>query len=235
MQEERKEALEWFVNFANMNLAELKLGDKAKLSIEASEYLFPHREVKELNQYAASKGMSLHAFKAFNIMKWAFDSPILPKDLNEPKYWERMAQLQTVVQKTLGIREATNQMESFWMGNTVFHWMRQRNGRYSLSWVRLYSNQEEYIETKLYRLLDGLPFTTVYQCPGCKKYSVNVTQRKKQFCSPRCMWRVNTAKRRDADREGYNKYQSVLKKDLLREKKGLNRLKTKSRKTKEGE
>jgi len=235
MQEERKETLEWFVNFANMNLAELKLGDKAKLSIEASEYLFPHWEVKELNQYAASKDKSLHTFAAIHIMKWAFDSRILSKDLNEPQYWERMAQLQTVVQKTLGIREAPNQMELFWMGDTVFHWMRQRNGKYSLSWVPLYRNQEDYIEAKLYRLLDGLPSATVYQCLGCKKYSVNFTLRKKQFCSPRCMWRVNTAKRRDADREGYNKYQSVLKKDLLREKKGLKRLKTKSRKAKEGE
>lgn len=231
MQEERKETLEWFVNFANMNLAELKLGDKAKLSIEASEYLFPHQEVKELNQYAASKGMSLQAFRAFNIMKWAFDSPILPKDLNEPQYWERMAQLQTVVQKTLGIKEAPDQMESFWMGDTVFHWMRQRNGRYSLSWVRLYRSLEEYIETKLYRLLDGLLSATVYQCLGCKKYSVNLTRRKKQFCSPRCMWRFNTAKRREADPEGYRKYQKILMRDRYREKTGNLRIKTKSRKT----
>ena len=177
---EKKEALEWFVNFANMNLAELKLGDKAKLSIEAYEYLFPHWEVKELNQYTASEGKrSLHAF-APHIMKWASDFQIRPKDYTEPEYWKRMAQLQTVVQKT--IREASNQMESFWMGDTVFHWMRQPNGRYSLSWVRLHSNKEEYIETKLHRLLDG--FATVYQCLGCKKYSVNFTLRKKQFCSP---------------------------------------------------
>ncbi len=231
MQEERKEVLEWFVNFANMNLAELKLGDKAKLSIEASEYLFPRWEVKELNQYAASEGKSLHAFAAFHIMKWAFDSPILAKDLNEPQYWKRMAQLQTVVQKT--IREASNQMESFWMGDTLFHWMRQRNGRYSLSWVRLHRNQEEYIETKLHRLLDG--FATVYQCLGCKKYSVNFTLRKKQFCSPQCMWRFNTAKRREADKEGYNKYQAKLMRDRYREKGGHPRLKTKSRKSKKGE
>lgn len=235
MEKERQEALQWFVDFANMNLAELKLGDKAKLSIEASEYLFPHREVKELNQYAASKSKSLHAFAALHLMEWAFDSPILPKDLNEPQYLERMAQLQTVVQKTLGIREAPNQMESFWMAGTVFHWMRRRNGRYSLSWVPLYRDQEEYIETKLYRLLDDLPSATVYQCLGCKKYSVNFTLRKKQFCSPRCMWRVNTAKRREADKEGYNKYQAKLMRDRYREKNGHRRLKTKSRKAKKGE
>jgi hypothetical protein len=216
-----------------MNLGELKMGDKAKLSIEASEYLFPHWEVQELNQYAASK--SLSTFEVFHIMKWAFDSPILPKDLNEPQYWERMAQLQTVVQKTLGIREAPNQMESFWKADTAFHWMRQRNGRYSLSSVSLYRNQERYIETKLYRLLDGLLSATVYQCLGCKKYSVNFTLRKKQFCSPRCMWRVNTAKRREADREGYNEYQAKLMKDRYREKGGHPRLKTKSRKAKKGE
>jgi hypothetical protein len=116
----------------------------------------------------------------------------------------------------------------------VFHWERQCNGRYSLSWVPLYQDQEDYIEAKLYKLLDGLPSATVYQCPGCRKYSVNFTLRKKQFCSPRCMSRVNTRKRREADREGYNKYQSLLKKDLLMEKKGLRRLKTKSRKVKKG-
>jgi len=235
MQEERKEALEWFVNFANMNLAELKLGDKAKLSIEASEYLFPHQEVTELNQYAASKGTSLSFHAAFPIMKWASDSPILPKDLNEPQYWERMVQLQTVVQKTLGIRKAPDQMELFWMGNTVFHWMRQRNGKYSLSWVSLYRNQEDYIEGKLYRLLDGLPSATVYQCLGCKKYSVNFTLRKKQFCSPQCIWRFNAEKRRKNNPEAYKKYQKEVMQDKYRIDHGLPPKKFyKSKKRKEG-
>jgi hypothetical protein len=236
MQEERKEALEWFVNFANMSLAELKPGDKAKLTFEAEEYLSPHWEVKELNQYAASKHKSLQTFAALHFMEWAFQSPPrLPQDLNEPQYWGKMTQLQSIVQETLGMKGNQHQTELFWRGDTVFHWVKERNGKYSLSWVPIYRGLEDYITTKLYRLLDGLPLATVYQCLGCKKYSVNFTLRKKQFCSPRCMWKVNTAKRRDADREGYNKYQSVLKKDLLREKKGLKRLKTKSRKTKEGE
>jgi hypothetical protein len=49
------------------------------------------------------------------------------------------------------------------------------------------------------------------------------------------MWRVNTAKRREADKEGYNKYQAKLMRDRYREKNGHRRLKTKSRKAKKGE
>lgn len=235
MQEERREALEWLVNFANINLAELKLGDKAKLSIEAWEYLFPHREVEELKQYAASEGRNLHTFAAIHLMEWAFQSPHPPQDLNEPQYWETMTQLQSIIQKTLRMVGNQHQTELFWRGDTVIHWMKERNGKYSLSWVRLYRSLEDYVETKLFGLLDALPSTTVYQCLGCKKYSVNLTLRKKQFCSLRCMWRVNTAKRREADREGYRKYQRELMRDRHRRKTGDPRLKPKARKTRKGD
>jgi hypothetical protein len=49
------------------------------------------------------------------------------------------------------------------------------------------------------------------------------------------MWRFNTAKRREADPEGYKEYQKILMKDRKREKDGHRRLKTKSRKAKKGE
>jgi len=45
---ERREAREWLLQFSQVNLDQLRPGDKAKLLVEAEEYLSPHNELLEI-------------------------------------------------------------------------------------------------------------------------------------------------------------------------------------------
>ena len=57
MKKENAEVLQWFVNFANLDLERIKPGDKAKLLVEAAENLWPTKELRlyqhDLEQYAS--------------------------------------------------------------------------------------------------------------------------------------------------------------------------------------
>jgi hypothetical protein len=252
MEKERREALEWFVQFANMNLNDLKLGDKAKLVVESQEYLFPTKELEDLPPYRLMGG-DLRRFT--KEMSWAFKEP--PQRDSE-EYWSLILHLQAALEHTLsllapkyhplpkGVIDLSGGVapEKIWAATVMV-----RSGgnlkNFSFSYVPLADSHADYIEIKLNLLLNGLPRSTLKSCPGpirigkgkfeaCGKFFLNFSRRNKRFCSPRCMWRFNTAKRRAADPEGYNEYQNILMKDRRREKGGHRRLKTKSRKVKKG-
>jgi hypothetical protein len=261
MEKEREEALQWFVDFANMNLETIKPGDKAKLLIESEEFLWPW-ELKEsgfpLPDYMLRRDLSEDTsdeiegelsgdypdiYKRFlRDMAWAFEEP--PPRESE-KNWKRLVAFQDIVKETLqdltGTHTGPEKITRVpppgglrYQGDTIIA-MKLDAERFSMTYLPLTKSPGRYIQVKLCRLLDGLPRSTIYKCPGCKKYFFNPTHRKKNFCSPRCMWRVNTQRRRDADREAYRKYQRELMRDRYRENGGQLRLKTKSRKAKKGE
>ena len=245
MEKERQEALEWFVQFANMNLKTIKPGDKAKLLVESEEYLLPMKDLEKAglggpvsdNLYKLYEPLGLTRKdvekKRMGIMAWASE---IPKK-HTLEYWAMIEDLQKIVLETLrevsGHGGDTVRFGFGWEGRMMVMavWEKTLN----LSFIPCASTHHEYIQLKIYQLLNGLPRGAIEKCPGCKKYFLNPSFRKKTFCSPRCMWRVNTAKRREADREGYNEYQAKLMKDRYREKNGHPRLKTKSRKAKKGE
>jgi hypothetical protein len=93
--------------------------------------------------------------------------------------------------------------------------------KFRWSFLPLTDSPSGYIRLKLFRLLDGLPCSTIQRCPGCEKYFLNTTLRKKRFCSPRCMWRVNAEKRREELKEKHpGEYKAYLKKqkEIMRRK-----------------
>lgn len=237
MEKERKEVLEWFVQFANMNLEELKPGDRAKLLIESGEYLSPKKDIEQFSPPPLDRPKDYPAYLRFlGKMAWAFSIP--PRDA--PEYWNTLKDLQKAVIEAFRILGSFSELSSAagsagfgWRGETLIRtaW----NRTFNLSFFPLAETLGIYVELKLYQLLNGFPFKTIEECQGCKKYFLNATFRKKRFCSPRCMWRFNSAKRRDANPEGYREYQRELMRDRYREKNGHRRLKTKSRKAKKGE
>ena len=230
MEKQRQEALEWFVQFANMNLNELRPGDKAKLIVESEEYLFPTKEVKDL-QFGPKA--------AQQVMAWAFKEPP-PRESEE--YWSTILHLQDIVKRTLYMLAEKAPIPgkafdyAFQTGARVWTVMVRsewNHEKFIFSYIPLAKSQDDYIQIKLHLLLNGLPRSNFQRClaPKCGKYFVNVSLRKKRFCSPRCLWRFNAEKRRKADPEGYKEYQKQLMKDRYREEKGHRRLKTKPRKT----
>jgi hypothetical protein len=252
MEKERQEALEWFVQFANMNLNELRPGDKAKLRVESEEYLFPAKE--ELKSVVKGgpylpQNMPESLKKRFEISagetSWGFKEP--PQRDSE-EYWSTILHLQDVVRRVLylfsekalvpgkGFDYAVQTGEKAWV-ETVIVRSEWNYEKFIFSLIPLGRSHDHYIRIKLNLLLNGLSRSNLQRClaPKCNKYFINISLRKKRFCSSRCMWRFNSAKRRDANREDYREYQRVLMRDRYREKKGLQRKKTKSRKAKKGE
>jgi len=236
MDKERQEVLEWFVQFANLNLTELRPGDKAKLLVESEEHLFPMQELKRIPPLSP----------LFTGEKpWAFKE--LPKKDSE-QYWSTILHLQDIVKRTLwlfaervpipgkGFDYATQTGEKVWAEMVIVR-SEWNNEKFSFSIIPLGKSHDYYIRIKLNLLLNGLPRSNLQRClaPKCGKYFVNISLRSKRFCSPRCMWRFNSAKRRDVNGEGYREYQKLLMRDRYREKKGLPRKRTKSRKAKKGE
>lgn len=105
---------------------------------------------------------------------------------------------------------------------------------FRLSLIPITETQEEYVLLKLARLLDGLPRWSIQRCPGCEKYFLNASWRKKRFCSPRCMWPVRAEERRKADPEKYRADFREYMRKRYRAKKGLPPLKDKTDKKGQG-
>jgi len=235
---EKKEALQWFVDFANMDLEAIKPGDKAKLLVEAEDYLWPKGELKE---YQEGCPLPLTA-KQLRCLAWTLEIP--HKESQE--YWTAILQSQKAIQQLFLrhlipiARSSTDRPVSssekptpsiVIRGHDEMLWWVGKGHKfpYKIKFLPVTGSQEDYLGLKIFMLLEGLPDHAIRVCPGCRKYFLNASLRKKEFCSPRCMWKVNSRKRREADPEGYREYQRKLMQDRYREKTGLQRRKTKSK------
>lgn len=232
MEKQREEALKWFVQFANMDLEEIKPGDKAKLLVESEEYLFPNKEVEEFKRII-TKGIPAHIAQemmsgnSMTLLKsslgkvgWAFDK-------DSPEHWTKILQLQSPVKRVLQLisefhlHDGSSEALPWTTTVTgVFQWGHGKQP-FTLNYLPITGTQDDYIELKLFRFLDGLPSHAIRLCPGCEKYFFNPSLRDKNFCSPRCMWRINTEQRRKDLKEKHpQKYKAYLKKqkEIMRQK-----------------
>jgi len=180
-------------------------------------------------------------------IQWAVKPPP-QKDSEE--YWSLILQLQSVVREELrrlteGYRfldipgvpydhDETIPHVKMW-ADTVIVCSEANPDRFSFYFIPG-KKQDDYVRFKLNLLLDGLPRSALNRCLSpirkklCGKYFINVSRRKKRFCSPQCLWRFNTVKRRKADPEGYKEYQKILMRDRRLEEVGQRRQKTRKRK-----
>lgn len=251
MEKDQREALQWFVQFANLNLIELKPGDRAKLVVEAEEYLFPKQELDVFPPTKEGKEYSnLEYFRRLEKgMEWAFDPP----QRDSPEYWARIRALQNVIKETLldfathhpPGKPALDAAKFFPWEATSFYtvgvWGWDTEEKFNYFEIPVTKSPNEYIEIKLRRLLKGIGRSTLQICPApkkdkeCGKFFLNFSQREKRFCSPRCMWRFNTAERRKSNPKAYREYQKAVMKDKYRIEHGLKPKKFyKSKRRKEG-
>jgi len=237
MEKQQREALQWFVEFANRDLNKFTPGDKAKLLVESTEHLFP---LKHLQAFPPPE---LFARK----MKWVLNPP--PQRDSE-EYWSLILRLQNVVREELrrlteGYRfqdipgepydhDETIPHVKMW-ADTIIFCSEANPDRFSFYFIPG-KKQDDYVRFKLNLLLNELPRSALNRCLSpirkklCGKYFINVSRRKKRFCSPQCLWRFNTVKRRTADPEGYKEYQKILMRDRRLEEVGQRRRRTKKRK-----
>jgi len=239
MKRESAEQLQWYVDFANRDLQSLSRGEKAKLLVDAEEYLWPGQEIEEMKRYYLTN----HVGKQLGPgMVWALKMP----STGSPEFWEMIVKSQKSIQvlfrnyliPTLVVPNAPS--PTAWKkpqriaGRDEIVWWAGWGPAFPFGLKIFYitRSQKDYVGLKIIRSLLSLPAPShsIKICPGCEKYFVNPTARKKDFCSARCMAKILTRRRREADREGYLKYQAKLMRDRRREEKGLPRRKTKARK-----
>ncbi|MGO8991201.1 MAG: hypothetical protein ACLQGU_17785 [bacterium] len=216
---EKQEALQWFVNFGNMALDEISPGDRAKLLVEAEEYLWPMEELKE---YQGMFPLPLTA-KQLKRLAWALEIPT--KESRE--HWTAILQSQKTVQQLFlryiipvarpltGVAPAPPVPSIVIRGQDEMLWWVGKGYKfpYKIKFLPVTESQEDYLHLKLFTLLEGFPDHAIKVCPGCKKYFLNTSLRKKEFCSPKCMWRVIAGKRRKELKEKHpKKYKDYLKK-----------------------
>jgi hypothetical protein len=200
MREEKSvRALEWFVDFANLDLKLIGPGDKAKLLVE-SDHLWPIRELKSYCQGAPLSKKNLSVFS------WVLELP----GKKSPEYWNAIVAAQTGIRKLFSLLQITTHPSpenanapSKAIGSVIrghdemLWWMVKGHGvPYTLTFLPVTKSQEDYSGLKILMLLRGLNQHTIRRCPGCGQWFLNPTDREKRFCGNRCMWRTNTAKRR---------------------------------------
>jgi len=200
-EEEKVEALQWFVHFANLDLERIGPGDRAKLLVE-SDCLWP---VEELKDYGRLSPLSK---QRLSDLAWTLEIP----GKKSPEYWSAIVAAQKAVCALFPLLQITahpspevvappsSSVAVVLRGHDeVLWWMGKGPGvPYTLKFLPVTKSQEDYLLLKILRLLDGFNQHAIRLCPGCNRWFFNATNREKRFCGNRCIWRTNTAKRRKA-------------------------------------
>jgi hypothetical protein len=202
---ENQEALQWFVDFANMDLEAIKPGDKAKLLVEAEEYLFFKSEMEELK-----KRIPISKRAIGPVLAWVLKIP--PKESDE--YWPTILHLQKVVREHfLNFMVSAPYIVSYGHQTVLTRIVWGSKLPFTITYFPATESPDEYVCFKIFMLLEGFPGHALRRCPGCEKFFFNPTRRKKAFCSPKCMWRMIAGKRRKELKENHpKKYEAYLKK-----------------------
>jgi hypothetical protein len=202
MKDERKtRPLQWFADFANLDLERIEPGDRAKLLVD-SDCLWPVKELKAFGPLITLTKQSL------GDLSWALEIP----GKKSPEYWSAIVSAQKAVRNLFGVLQSTAH-PSAGAGRTavafqmrghdeVLWWVRKGPGvPYTLQVLAVTKKQEDYLRLKILRLLDGFNQHAIRGCRGCGRWFFNPTNHEKRFCGNRCIWRTNTAKRRAANKK----------------------------------
>jgi endogenous inhibitor of DNA gyrase (YacG/DUF329 family) len=203
-----KENLEWLVGFSQADLGNLTPGDRAKMAVEAGEYLLPRE--KEFGDGVLPPKP-----------QWAKDLP--QKDT--PEFWGLLAHLQKVVWRMVSsISEDGREYETWkrqpkpsggffaWTGQA--HFVFSGHETFAFSYVPITKDVESFLQMKFYSTLNGLPRFTILRCPECKKIFVNPSRKNRIFCSSQCGWRFGMRKWRSEKKEEFPEEQKKRLVDL---------------------
>lgn len=206
MDQQEREPLQWFVNFANTDLDNVNPGDKAKLLVEAPEHLFPLNDLQQFDLGLKSP----RAYRKY-VRKMPWLSKI-PKKLS--KRWERIVELQIAVKRVLEGFCGMSPGHTFGtvLGETQEMFVKvekRENEAIEISYFPLTKDHNEHVDQMVVRIFARLP-CAVNKCLFCTKFFLNFSQRLKRYCSPKCVWKANAKQRRELDPEGYRKKQREI-------------------------
>ena len=202
-EEKNAQLLQWLVDFANLDLERIGAGDKAKLLVE-SDYLWPSEELNAYDRLGPHAPLP----KQFS---WALKIPAK----ESPQYWSAIVAAQKFVRDLFASThiQVTAHPSSEVAGapslaivlrgrDDFLWWMGKGPGfPYTLKFLPVTQSQSDYLRLKILSLLVGFNQHAIKRCLGCNRWFFNPTNRAKRFCSNRCIWRTNTAKRRKVQKQ----------------------------------
>ena len=198
------QTLQWFTDFASLDLERIGRGDRAKLLVE-SDHLWPGEELKAFDPLGTLTP------KRLRDLSWALEIP--PKE--SPEYWSAIvraqksilalfAHLQITAHPSPEVADAPSAAVTHVIrGQDEVLWLLEKGPGvpYTLTFLPVTKTQEDYLQLKIPRLLEGFSQHAIMRCPGCGRWFFNPTKHEKRFCSDRCIWKTNAAKRRAAAKE----------------------------------
>jgi hypothetical protein len=208
MDEKKNAIVEWLVNFAQMDLERLGPGDRAKVEVEAGEYLFPDADErliaankKELFKYKlprtiTSDGVYAAPSKEF---KWINTLP----SRGTPEYWSMVIDCQKAIHDHLKNIVKFHGAQSISPAICIFLVKEE----FEIKVLPIANDHADYVVIKLNRALEGLPANSLQTCQSCGRIFFNSSRRSMKYCSTKCLWRFNTRKRRAADHEVHERLQ----------------------------
>lgn len=97
-----------------------------------------------------------------------------------------------------------------------------KNATIALHYGSRLNKKEEILKFNFARLLEGIPLKAFCRCKekNCENYFINISKRKKEFCSNKCAARFGVReKRRTKKKESPEEYEKELKKNAKRSRK----------------
>lgn len=225
MGDQKREMLEWFINFINRNLDSLSVGDLAKLGTDfhlISVGLSPHNleptrwDIGEaMVEFWQSQGSLEQILKrSQNRLKQFMEETILP--LNKPAPLADILDVETkeVTKMDLGRLPSPHQffrsevevnfraIPSLSPDGSAISIIRAEYKAYS---------PEESLLIYFAQALDGTPLHAIRRCPECLRYFIQTTKRERFFCSNKCAARkVSRERRKKLKKEKTESYTKEL-------------------------
>jgi hypothetical protein len=185
---ERRKILEWLVNFMQAKIEELSPLERDKMALEAEWWL-----------------------RFFEVRLWP--------GRNLPGYWEEVNNYQKVIRREMQRTLPNADDKGVHQSKALISYHLDCSGKsYNLEMQPHLPKFDDSFRFLFFRLLEGMPTTTIQKCSSCDKVFVNPSRRRRLFCSSRCMWRFNAEKRRKKDPEGYRARQREIMKERYEKK-----------------
>jgi hypothetical protein len=225
MDEKKNATVEWFVNFAQMDLERLSPGDRAKLEVEAGEYLLPSIPIPILkdekrSDYLIDKMRNIDLSWIWENHETVKKSPSESKSQQKHDWFTHVPEKHTEEYWSLIVdceKNVYDALKGYLDGKIVgnqsvshaFYCFLARE-RFEFMIIPMMKKHSDFVIIKLNMALDGLPVACLQTCQSCRRIFFNPSKRTMKYCSTKCLWRFNTQKRRTAMGIGYKPQQENL-------------------------
>jgi hypothetical protein len=233
------EDLEWFLTFLGEDIARLKIRDKQALAVDIA-IVMGHRVQQSwlpavphevMNRLLKNKGRELtrlqrvlHDFLMKIIKKVRYldenSSMIegMDYDVKDADELRSLVRIRPKLEMDLSLefRESVDDLDSIvfedWPPTVTTYWPRDALEHAKFTLYTSGSGDESTLKYNFLRALDGLPVTALKTCDECGRWFLQLSKRKRLFCSNRCASKKGSRERyQKIKTENASDYEKELK------------------------